>query len=212
MKTAISETVSDTTVKPISRAPSKAAASGVLPFSMLRTMFSIMTMASSTTKPVPIVRAIKERLSSENPLDQRLADHIVAKVAMIESGRLMPAMIVARTLRRKNSTTSTTRTMATTSVNSTSAIEARMVPVRSFTMSRVIPLGRTLCRRGNSFFSASTVPMMLAPGWRKTSRITAGSPLYQPPTRLFSSPSTTLATSLSMTGLPATQLTTTLLY
>ena len=62
MSTAISETVSDTIVKPICSAPFSAAASGVSPFSMYRTMFSIITMASSTTKPVEMVSAISVRL------------------------------------------------------------------------------------------------------------------------------------------------------
>ena len=65
MKTAISDSVSEMTVKPISLAPRNAACIGPSPSSMWRTMFSIMTMASSTTKPVPMVSAISERLSSE---------------------------------------------------------------------------------------------------------------------------------------------------
>ena len=51
MKAATSETLIDTTVKPIWRAPSSAARIGEDPASRLRNMFSIMTMASSTTKP-----------------------------------------------------------------------------------------------------------------------------------------------------------------
>ncbi len=63
MKTAISETVMETMVKPICRAPSSAACSGLVPSSMRRAMFSVTTMASSTTKPVEIVSAISDRLS-----------------------------------------------------------------------------------------------------------------------------------------------------
>ena len=63
MNTAISETVIDTMVKPIWRAPSSAASSGFIPSSMRRAMFSVTTMASSTTKPVEIVSAISDRLS-----------------------------------------------------------------------------------------------------------------------------------------------------
>ena len=63
MNTAIRDKVSEMTVKPISLAPLNAASSGGTPFSMWRTMFSIITMASSTTKPVPMVSAIRERLS-----------------------------------------------------------------------------------------------------------------------------------------------------
>ena len=62
MNTATSEIVIETMVKPISRAPLNAACSGVSPFSVWRTMFSIMTMASSTTKPTAMVSAIRVRL------------------------------------------------------------------------------------------------------------------------------------------------------
>src|SRR5882672_10374811 len=81
MNTAISDSVSDITVKPISRAPSSAASNGFSPSSMWRTMFSIITMASSTTKPVPIVSAISDRLSRLKP-----QNHMTPKVAISESG------------------------------------------------------------------------------------------------------------------------------
>ena len=63
MKTAASDKVIDRMVKPISRDPSNAAWRGSFPISMCRTMFSSMTMASSTTNPTESVRAISERLS-----------------------------------------------------------------------------------------------------------------------------------------------------
>ncbi len=63
ISTAISETVSETIVKPICSAPLSAAFIGGSPSSRKREMFSIITMASSTTKPVEIVSAISERLS-----------------------------------------------------------------------------------------------------------------------------------------------------
>ena len=197
MKTAISEAVSDTTVKPISRAPFRAARSGGSPSSICRTTFSIITMASSTTKPVPMVSAIRLRLSREKP-----AAHMTPKVATMDSGSATPAMIVARTVRRNSRTTSTTRLAASTSVNSTSRIEARIVSVESCTTFRVTPALSDFCSTGSSRSTRSTVSTTLAPGWRCTSMITAGSPAYQPPTRLFSSPSTTLATSRSSTGAP----------
>ena len=64
MKTATSERVMETMVKPTSRAPCMAALKGVSPISSRRTTFSRTTMASSTTKPVAMVRAMRERLSS----------------------------------------------------------------------------------------------------------------------------------------------------
>ena len=65
----------DSTVKPIWRAPSMVARSGVMPFSRLRNTFSITTMASSTTKPTETASAISEMLSIEKP-----ATHIAAQV------------------------------------------------------------------------------------------------------------------------------------
>jgi hypothetical protein len=63
MNTAASDTVIEMMVKPISFAPWSAASSGGSPCSMCRTMFSSMTIASSTTKPTESVSAMSERLS-----------------------------------------------------------------------------------------------------------------------------------------------------
>ena len=63
IKTATRERVMEMMVKPTSREPFRAARKGLSPFSSLRTMFSRTTMASSTTKPVAMVRAMRERLS-----------------------------------------------------------------------------------------------------------------------------------------------------
>ncbi len=64
MNTATSDRLIDTTVKPICREPISAACIGGTPRSVWRTMFSIMTIASSTTKPTEMVSAISEKLSS----------------------------------------------------------------------------------------------------------------------------------------------------
>ncbi len=63
INTATSDTVIDTMVKAISREPRKAASKGCSPPSTWRTMFSSMTMASSTMKPTESVSASSERLS-----------------------------------------------------------------------------------------------------------------------------------------------------
>src|SRR5213595_3619841 len=63
ISTAISDTVSETMVKPICSEPRSAACSGGSPSSMKRVMFSIITIASSTTKPVEMVSAMRDRLS-----------------------------------------------------------------------------------------------------------------------------------------------------
>ncbi len=64
MNTATSDTVIETTAKPISWAPRSAASSGAVPCSRCRMMFSMTTMASSTTNPVAMVRAMRDRLST----------------------------------------------------------------------------------------------------------------------------------------------------
>ena len=63
MKTAMSDKVIASTVKPTSPAPTRAASRGGMPPSMWRDTFSRTTIASSTTKPVAIVSAISDRLS-----------------------------------------------------------------------------------------------------------------------------------------------------
>ena len=63
-KTASSDSVIDTIVKPICLAPSSAACTGGWPASRPRITFSVTTIASSTTNPVEIVSAISERLST----------------------------------------------------------------------------------------------------------------------------------------------------
>jgi len=62
MRTAMRDTVSDRIVNPICSDPFSAASRGFSPCSMYRVMFSIMTIASSTTKPVEIVSAMSVRL------------------------------------------------------------------------------------------------------------------------------------------------------
>src|ERR1700722_20380762 len=103
MNTAISEILMDKTVKPISAAPLRAAAIGFIPASMWRVIFSITTIASSTTNPVAIVSAINERLSSVYPIRD-----IAPKVAIIETGTDMLGIKVDQALRRKTNTTRTT--------------------------------------------------------------------------------------------------------
>ncbi len=63
MNTAARESVIDTMVKAISRDPLSAACIALSPRSMCRTMFSSITIASSTTNPIDRINAIIERLS-----------------------------------------------------------------------------------------------------------------------------------------------------
>ena len=120
------EMVMDTMVKLISREPSRAAARADFPISMWRTMFSSMTMASSTTNPTESVRAISEMLSRLKP-----STYMAAKVPTTDMGRARLGMIVAGILRRNRKMTMTTRHTVSTRVNFTSATDSRMELERS---------------------------------------------------------------------------------
>ena len=89
-------------------------------------MFSIITIASSTTKPVAMVSAISVRLLIENP-----ARYMTPNVPISDSGTATLGMTVADRLRRKMKITITTSATARKSSNWTSCTEARMVTVRS---------------------------------------------------------------------------------
>ncbi len=156
-----------------------------------------MTMASSTTKPVAMVRAIRVRLLSEKP-----SRYITPKVPTSESGTATLAMKVAGRLRRNRKITSTTRATASSSSNSTSWTEARMPLVRSVTTVTWTPAGIEASSDGRSALIRSTVAMTLAPGWRWTLSTMAGVVLLQAPRRVFSGASTAVATSRTRIGAP----------
>src|SRR5664280_3267724 len=126
MNTAASESFIDTMVKPISPEPLSAACKGGSPISMCRTMFSSMTMASSTTNPMERIRAIMERLSR-----LKSSRYITAKVPTMEKGSAMLGMMVADKFRRNRKITITTSDSVRTMVNSTSVYDSRMVSERS---------------------------------------------------------------------------------
>src|SRR5467141_1676487 len=145
-------------------------------------MFSIMTIASSTTKPVAIVNAISERLLRLNP-----AKYITASVPTSESGTDRLGIRVADGLRRNTKITMTTRTTARPSSNSTSATDARIVVVRSVSTSTSIPAGSAALSCGNSAWIRSTTSMTLAPGWRWMLRMIAWSVFIQAASLVFRS-------------------------
>ena len=168
-KAAASDSEIETTVKPISRAPVIAASNGPRPFSRLRYMFSIMTMASSMTNPTAMASAISVRLLIEKP-----ASAIAPSVPAIESGTVMPAAMVGARRRRKRNTTSITRTTESSSVSSMSCTEARMVCVRSDITSMSMPPGIRRLSSGISAFTPSTASMTLASGCLVMKSTTAG--------------------------------------
>ena len=104
-------------------------------------MFSSMTMASSTTKPTEIVSAISDRLSRLKP-----TRYMIAAVPISASGTVTLGISVAGTLRRNTKITITTSAIESTSVNSTSCTEARIVCVRSTRMLTSTVGGIEACR------------------------------------------------------------------
>ena len=120
-------------------------------------MFSIMTMASSTTKPTEIASAISDRLSIEKP-----ATHMPAQVPASASGTEIPAAMVGVRRRRKTKTTTMTRTAVASSVHCMSSTLARIVPVRSTSVETSTPAGIHCFSSGISAFTRSTVSITLA--------------------------------------------------
>ena len=137
--------VKEMSVKPISFDPLNAACIRLSPASRCRAIFSNITIASSTTKPVAMVSAIKVRLLTEKP-----KKYISTKVPMIDSGTAILGIMVADKFLRKRKVTITTKQTAKTNSFCTSWIELRILSVRSVS-TRILTLsGRFFCSSGNS--------------------------------------------------------------
>ncbi len=160
-------------------------------------MFSIMTMASSTTKPVEMVSAIMVRLLRLKP-----HRYITPNVPTNESGTEKLGMSVAGRLRRNTKITATTSTTARNNSNSTSSTEARTVTVRSVSSEMSTDAGIDSSSCGSCRLIESTTPMTFAPGWRWMFMMMPGVVLAHAPSLLFSAPSTIVATSDKCTGAP----------
>src|SRR4029077_15150963 len=97
-------------------------------------------MVLSTTKPVEMIRAIKEKLSSEKP-----SIYMMPKVPKSASGTDTAGTRVARQLRKNKNTTSTTRMVESTRVISTSFTELRIEVVVSWITVKSMAGGSTPC-------------------------------------------------------------------
>ena len=95
MKTAASDVVMVRIVKPISLEPFSDASNALMPASMCRTMFSSMTIASSTTKPIDRMSAIIDRLFM-----LKFSTCMTANVPRIEKGSASAGISVAEPLCR----------------------------------------------------------------------------------------------------------------
>ena len=160
-------------------------------------MFSIMTMASSTTKPVAMVSAMSVRLFRLYP-----SRYMTPNVPTSDRGTATLGMIVADRVRTKRNMTMTTSAMVSISSNCTSCTEVRMVTVRSVRMATSTATGSDALSLGSSSLMLSTTLIMLAPGCRCTLTMTAGTVFIQAACLTFSALSMTSATSDSRTGAP----------
>ena len=161
MKTATRERVMEMIVNPISLEPRKAASIGFSPCSIWRTIFSSMTIASSTTKPTDRVSAISVILLTENP-----KPYMAANVPIMESGRARLGITVAERLRRKRKITRITRAIVSSRVNFTSETDALIDSERSKRVFNWTDAGSWLRKIGTCFLILSTTSMVLVPGWR----------------------------------------------
>src|SRR5206468_4606671 len=173
MKTAARDNVIETMVNPISPEPFKEACSGRSPFSMWRTMFSSITMASSTTKPMARIRAIMDRLSSVYP-----NTYITAKVPTSENGRARLGMTVAEKFLRNRKITITTRPSVRAMVNWMSRNEFLIDCEPSYRILRWTEGGSWAMIVGSNFLIASAMATALTPGWRWMARIIDRSALW----------------------------------
>ena len=132
-------------------------------------MFSIITIASSTTNPVEMVSAMSVRLLRLKP-----GKYITPNVPISESGTATAGMSVVESLRRNRKITATTSATVRASSNWTSETDARIVIVRSVSTDTRTADGSVSVSCGRSDLMRSTTAMVLAPGWRCTLTTTAG--------------------------------------
>ena len=171
MNAAINEKLIDTTVKPISAAPLRAACSMLSPDSRCRWMFSTTTIASSTTKPTATTSATSVRLLRLKPIR-----YIAAAVATKATTSTAATITVADSWRRNKPMTSTTKPIVTASVSSTSCSDERIVRVRSFNTSSSTPAGSKPRNSGSLASTRSAAATMFEPGCRRMISAMPGSP------------------------------------
>ena len=112
-KTAISVNVVAMTARPISSAASIAASYGDLPPRKWRMIFSISTIASSTSTPIT-----KDSASSEIMFKLKPSSHITKNAGITDSGSATAATSVARQFRKNTKTTTTASSPPSTNISS----------------------------------------------------------------------------------------------
>jgi hypothetical protein len=129
--------------------------------SMIRSTFSITTIASSTTMPIASTRAKRVRRLTEYPRAAR-----PRKVPITLTGTARSGISVARQLWRKRKTTSVTSAIASSRVITTSSMEAVTKGVVSKGIIQVTPGGKLLASSSIRATKASFTWSWLAPGRR----------------------------------------------
>ena len=139
--TATNTTVVAITAKNISFDPLNPACNGDIPCSIFVNIFSMTTIASSTTKPMASTTASKVKMLMVNP-----ATYIIKKEAINDTGIARTGINVVRQLRKKRKMIKTTKRKASKIVSSTSLIELRMNTVLSKAIVASISSGRSFSK------------------------------------------------------------------
>ena len=135
---------------------------------MCRSMFSMTTIASSTTIPVARMTPKSVSVLIEKPISL-----MKAKAPISETGIVIVGMIVLRQVCRKMKMTMTTSRMASASVLSTSRIESLTTSVVSSAIWYCSPGGKLFARRISSAFTLRETSSALADGSWMTPKPTA---------------------------------------
>ncbi len=173
MKTAISTTAIATTGAWICFIALRVA-SGALrcSASMMRSTFSITTIASSTTMPIASTMPNSESWLTVNP-----TSHMPRKPPISATGMTSVAMIVARKFCRNSSMTRNTSTIAMSSVLTTSSIEILMNCVVSYGTNQLTPCGNVACSSAILVLTSSATLSALAPEMSCTPKPDTACPL-----------------------------------
>ena len=151
-KTTTSHSVMATAASAISCRPFTAAARGSSPRAMWRSMFSRMTMESSTRIPMHSPSAMRETTFSV-----KWNAHIAKKVPTRDTGMAMSTMREDRHRRRNRKSTSDVVMMLSTRFRRVSARDEVMNTVASLAIVRDVPGGRVRPRAASSAFTTLAV-------------------------------------------------------
>ncbi len=159
MNTAISTTAMATTAPEICPIALRVASFGDSPSSsMMRSTFSITTIASSTTMPITSTMPNSVSWLIVNPVI-----HMPRNPPISATGITSRAMIVMRRFCRNTSMTMKTSRIASPSVCTTSLIENLMNGVVSYGANHDTPCGKLGCSSSIFALTASATPSALAP-------------------------------------------------